>query len=431
MASDLNLASPDTSITVTIGDQPFSSSLDFTADPVAISLTGLVLEVKNTPVPAAPSTILVDEASDILVSVSSSPVENTIEISSTDLPSVSVAPADIPEITVFDSQSLIFNLIDLDDIVGQPDDGDIIVFDGDTNTFIFDSNAGQGGSLSADVEVTNLDDALGDAIGMTYQEGASIQGIVRDILEPSKPFISHIDLELGCLGTTTSSFVPRGASFTVSKLDLFFDRKDSLVAGTRVKLYYNGNLLAQSSPIPEEKPEKISITAAGASNWASSDDLDFLEVQVIYNDDLQYFSRKIPIYRVTPMGIFPTSLSDDDLVGLGEDAFLALNTSDGRDYDGGHTRHQRVSLLQGSVFSEDPSKSLIISIPSNYDLDVIAEVTGDVGTADMTNSFSRIGDSTFTAYNIFKGVDEYSVYLYRSNQTGALKSKSSLRVKVL
>ena len=183
MSSELNLASPDTSITVTIGGQPFSSSLDFTADPVAISLTGVVLEVKNTPVPEAPSTILVDEASDILVSVSSSPVENTIEISSTDLPSVSVSPVEIPEITVFDSQSLIFNLVDLDDIVGQPDDGDIIVFDGSTNTFIFDSNAGQGGSLSADVEVTNLDDALGDAVGMSYQEGASIQGIVRDILE--------------------------------------------------------------------------------------------------------------------------------------------------------------------------------------------------------------------------------------------------------
>ena len=430
MSSELNLASPDTSITVTIGGQPFSSSLDFTADPVAISLTGVVLEVKNTPVPEAPSTILVDEASDILVSVSSSPVENTIEISSTDLPSVSVSPVEIPEITVFDSQSLIFNLVDLDDIVGQPDDGDIIVFDGSTNTFIFDSNAGQGGSLSADVEVTNLDDALGDAVGMSYQEGASIQGIVRDILEPTKPFVYGYKLELECLGAETSQYVFKGAFFKLKSLRLYFDRHEALVAGSRVSVFYNDAEISASTIITSTPDPIVDIPFSSNLSWASSNDSDVLKVRIVYDSDGQYYEKRIPIYRVEPMALFATSLSDQQIIDAGDLAFVALRNTEGLDFDGGHTRSDRASVLSGSVNSESPLNHTVLAIPAEYTLDTISEITGGFGTADMTESFHLVSENTFKAFPSAQGVDEYNVYLYRSNQTGALKSKSSLRVKV-
>lgn len=431
MSSALNLASPDTSITVTLGDQPFSSSLDFTPSPAAISLTGFVLEVQNTPVPPAPSTVVVDGSSDVSVSVSSETTQNVVQVSSVEVPSVSVDATVVPEITVFDTQSLIFNLIDLDDIVGQPGDGDIIVYNGDTNTFIFDSNAGQGGVLSADVDVTNNDDALGDAIGMTYQEGASIQGVVRDILEPVKPFIYAHKLEIGCLDSDMSNYVFAGAVFKLSSMRLYFDRHQALVPGSRVSVFYNDTEIATSTTIPATPSPIVDIPASNNVTWASSTDTDFLKVRVIYNDDGQYFEKRIPIYRVQPMALFVTSLTDDDIIALGaSEATGFLRQLEGRDYDGGHTRSDRAALLSGSVNSESPLYDTILAIPSDYALETITEITGGFGTADMTDSFHLISGDEFKLWPGSPGVDEYNVYLYRSNQKGALKSKSSLRVKV-
>lgn len=431
MASDINLAHPNTDIVVKIGTTPFESSLSVVNPSAEItSVTGFLLDV--TIPQTSPSVVSVPSGVEsVSVSVDSPPESNTIEVSSVEIPSAFVLAQDIPEITVLDSQSLIFNLVDLDDIVGQPDDGDIIVFDGDTNTFIFDSNAGQGGSLSADVEVTNLDGALGDAIGMTYQEGASIQGIVRDILEPTKPFVADYDLNMSSASGDSSSFVVSGNNFIINSVDLFFEREEALVPGTRIEAYYNDVLVAQSPVITENQGQRISVSSSGSLSWASDSNKDFVELKVFYDSDGLFFSKKLPIYRVNPITMVPTNYSNESILGVGAAALTLFYSSEGVVHSGGHSLYYKYSDLKGSVHSESPDNSIVLFIPSDYTLDSIVEMTGGFGTADMTNSFSLVSEDPITVHPAIPGLDEYSVYLYRSNQNGALKSNSSLRVKVL
>lgn len=430
MPSDLNLASPNTEVTLTIGSA-FSTTAEIVAEEASISTSGVVLSIENTPVPVAPSTILVDEAQDISVEISNPSTTNVIEIAPADLPEIFVDAIEVPSIVVYDSTSLVFNLVDLDDIVGDPQDGDIIIYDGDTNTFIFDQNPGQGGAFSTDVEVTNNELAMGDALGMTYEEGSSIQGAIRDILTPVKPAIVDYKLNFSCQQTITSSYVVPGSIFSVDSIQLYFDRYESLVEGSIISAYKDDILLGHSLPITSDKSPRVNIPNSGALFWDSGTNSDYIEIRVPYNQDGQYYSKRLPIYSVSPVSMFVTNQTDESILAMGSEAFVILRMQQGRDHDGGHFLSRRYAELNGSTHTEDPRYHLILSIPSEYELDSIVETVGGSGAADMTNSFYRINDEPITVFPNNSGVDEFDVYLYRSNQTGALKEKSSLRVNVL
>ena len=70
--------------------------------------------------------------------------------------------------------------------------------------------------------------------------------------------------------------------------------------------------------------------------------------------------------------------------------------------------------------SESSEKFCYVAIPENFSLESIAEVSSGVGVADMSSSFTKVSDEVFTVFPSVPTVDEYNVYLYRSNQTGAL-----------
>ena len=127
----------------------------------------------------------------------------------------------------------------------------------------------------------------------------------------------------------------------------------------------------------------------------------------------------------------PTNYSNESILGVGAAALTLFYSSEGVVHSGGHSLYYKYSDLKGSVHSESPDNSIVLFIPSDYTLDSIVEMTGGFGTADMTNSFSLVSEDPITVHPAIPGLDEYSVYLYRSNQNGALKSNSSLRVKVL
>ena len=75
----------------------------------------------------------------------------------------------------------------LTDVSGTPSDGQTILYDASTNTFYFgDVSTSGGGSseLSSPIEVTNTSNILADSAGSTYNEGESVETVIRDILAP-------------------------------------------------------------------------------------------------------------------------------------------------------------------------------------------------------------------------------------------------------
>ena len=378
--------------------------------------------------------------SDSSLSVSvSQPSTPSVTISETGSHSVSVSAGSIPSTTVVapspssvevtNTVGMAFRIQDLDDVIGTPQDGETLVYDASAGGFVFDFDAGSGGVFTTDVEVTNTDLAMGDATGMTYQDGSSIQRAIVDILNPQKPFIYDYDLQLEYLGSGVSNYVLNGSNFQIKSLRMFFERSNQLVQGTRVEVYYHGDKISQSSDIPANKPEYIDITGSSVINWASDGDSDSLKFRVYYSDT-EYYEKIAPIYKVDPISLFTTILTNDQIIAHGNDAFGILRSGSGADFDGGHERAERASVLDGSEYSEDEARSCVISIPVGFSLETITELVDGVGTADMTDSFELIREESFPAYAGLSGLDQYDVYLYRSKQPGALKSKSSLRVKV-
>ncbi len=86
----------------------------------------------------------------------------------------------------------------------------------------------------------------------------------------------------------------------------------------------------------------------------------------------------------------------------------------------------RYITLQGSENTQSADNYTWFSIPSDYNISSITEIVSEEGVANRTFSFQRIGDlSTYPNLSA-----AYSVYLYRSNQKGALSAQSSLRIKL-
>jgi len=380
---------------------------------VSVSDTSLSVSVSQ---PSTPSVTVSENAS------------HSVSVAAVSIPSTTVVAPSPSSVEVSNTIGMAFRIQDLDDVIGTPQDGETLVYDASVGGFVFDFDAGSGGVFTTDVEVTNTDLAMGDATGMTYQDGSSIQRAIVDILNPQKPFIYDYDLQLEYLGSGVSNYVLNGSNFQLKSFRAFFERGDQIFQGSRVELYYNGNNIAQSAEL-SGNVEFVDITGSSVIQWSSSGNSDSIKIRVYYSEN-EYYEKIAPIYKVNPIALFTTTLTADEIIAHGNDAFGILKDGQGSDYDGGHERAERASILEGSSHSEDYTKSCIISVPVSFTLETITEMVDGVGTADMTDSFELIREDPFPAYAGLLGLDEYNVYLYRSKQPGALKSKSSLRVKV-
>lgn len=367
------------------------------------------------------------------ISVSSQAPQD-ISVSSASAPGVSVNVPSSPSIEVTDVVSLSKKLIDLDDVLAVPEDGQTLVFDEDQNGFVFDFTTGGSGSLSADLESTNTSNVLGDANGAVYQEGDSLESILRDIVDPNDAGIEffHLEIESGN-GALTGEYVVFGTTWSVDSLVVRLSRNSRIPSNKRVALFINGSLQSQSPSFSDWSTQNEVSFTSGSHPFVPTP--EFLEIRIpkssggLTGED--YLSKKIYLKKVVPIALYVSNISDVlSIENALSNAVEQLRNTPGFDYDGGHQYETKSSILKGSENSESSENFVYIAVPEDYTLESIAEFSSGVGVADMTNSFTLVSSQVFKTFPNTIGVDEYNVYLYRSNQTGALKSTSSLRVKV-
>ena len=136
---------------------------------------------------------------------------------------------------------------------GTPSDGQTILYDASTNTFYFgDVSTSGGGSseLSSPIEVTNTSNILADSAGSTYNEGESVETVIRDILAPDDAGIEFYDLEIRSgNGALTGEYIVYGTGWRVDSLTVRLERNERIPAGERIQLFLNDNptLLGQSN----------------------------------------------------------------------------------------------------------------------------------------------------------------------------------------
>ena len=96
--------------------------------------------------------------------------------------------------------------------------------------------------------MTNDDSAIGDALGITYPDGTQISSVIADILAPQNAYVENYNLQLEVLTPFGKLRLERNP-FKVFRLELYLDRFDSIPSGSRIKLYYNDEYLAQSQEV--------------------------------------------------------------------------------------------------------------------------------------------------------------------------------------
>lgn len=370
--------------------------------------------------------IQVQETSSPSVTVTASPGV-VISVADQSLPSISISDQSSPSISILNSSSPSVSV----NTASSP--GIDISLDPLPQIQVTQGPLGGGGggsTVTGDIEVTNDDSAIGDALGATYVSGTEVTSIIADILAPRNPYVEDYNLKLKSLDAPSGEYVLKGTLFKVLSLELYLDRFDSIPNGARIKLYYNDEYLSQSQQIsPNGKRGMVKLSYAGNITWASSNDFDNLEVEIPHTLGGSH-REKIPIQQVNPIALYVSSTDTQTFLDAPTSAIEFLRMGLGASYDGAHQTASKTATLLGSESSEDKTRYVYIAVPESYNLDTITESAGNFGTSDLTNSFYKISESVFPTWHVIPGQDEYNVYLYRSIQPGALKQKSSLRVKV-
>ena len=80
-------------------------------------------------------------------------------------------------------------LRDLEDIVGDPESGQILFYNSGQNNFQFRDNQGAGSgesdeNINSPIQVTNTDGAFSTLVGQTIETGTSVTSVLSSILNP-------------------------------------------------------------------------------------------------------------------------------------------------------------------------------------------------------------------------------------------------------
>lgn len=339
------------------------------------------------------------------------------------LGSVDVSP-ESPAVISINTNSAQITLAEL--VGGTPEDGQVIVYDTTTNTFIYDYSTGGGGSLSSSLVSTNKDSAVGDAVAKVYQENDSHESIIRDILSPEGPVIRSAKINYS---KVSSGFnVPANTISRIESIVFEFMFPDRLSSTFPIQVRIGNDVIATSTSFPSDygstRKTTVSFSGSGiparshgtisplrisSSHQVASGTNDFHFEENIYHGRAAFISSH-PDFEGTPSN--PISFLVSRIDGFG--------VPDSDESNGQHL------VLNGSDRTEDSENYTWLAIPTEFDLVSIGEIVAEEGVANRTFSFTRVGDEH--TYALANG--SYSVYLYRSNQKGALSQNSSLSIKL-
>ena len=336
------------------------------------------------------------------------------------LGNVSVTP-EVPAVISINTNSAQVTLAEL--ISGTPQDGQVIVFDATTNTFLYDFSSGGAGNLISDLEVTNRSTAIGDAVAQSYEANDSQEGILRDILSPKSPVIT--DVKFNWRKASSGTSLPGNVLSSLEYAEIEFMFPERLGDGAW-QVYLDGNFAGQTSQLPSDYGQSSKAIIYNLPLVVSGEygQIKSFELRSTYDDngisrDFSYegnfsFGKHAWISHASNANeADPISELTGDI-----DFYSApFSVQNGPQY----------VTLKGTSDTQDSDNFTWFAIPSEFTVHSISEIVGDSGVANRTFSFSRVGN-LFTYPLPNNG--SYSVYLYRSNQKGALSAESSLRIKL-
>lgn len=339
------------------------------------------------------------------------------------LGSVDVSP-ETPAVISINTNSAQITLAEL--VGGTPEDGQVIVYDTTTNTFIYDYSTGGGGSLSSSLVSTNKDSAVGDAVARVYQENDSHESIIRDILSPEGPVIRSAKINYSKISSGFN--VPANTISRIESIVLEFMFPDRLSSTFPIQVRIGNDVVATSTSFPSDygSTRKSTVQFSGpgipalshgtisplkisSSHQTETGTNPFHFEENVYHGRAAFISSH-PDFEGTPSN--PISFLVSRIDGFG--------VPDSDESSGQHL------VLNGSDRTEDSENYTWLAIPTEFDLVSIGEIVAEEGVANRTFSFTRVdGEHTYALAN-----GSYSVYLYRSNQKGALSQNSSLSIKL-
>lgn len=339
------------------------------------------------------------------------------------LGSVDVSP-ETPAVISINTNSAQITLAEL--VGGTPLDGQVIVYDTTTNTFIYDYPAGSGGSLSSSLVSTNKDSGVGDAVAKVYQENDSHESIIRDILSPEGPVIRSAKINYS---NVSSGFnVPANKITSIDSIVLEFMFPNRLSSQQQIEVRIGNAVVATSSSFPSDygSTRKATVRFSGAGIPAlNHGTISPLRISSRYNtatgSTIFHFEENIYHGRAAWISSHP----DFESTPSNPISFLSTRIDCFGVPDSDESDDQSL-VLNGSERTEDSENYTWLAIPTEFDLVSVGEVVANEGVANRTFSFTRVGDEH--TYALANGA--YSVYLYRSNQKGALSQNSSLSIKL-
>lgn len=322
-------------------------------------------------------------------------------------------------------------LRDLEDVVGDPSSGQVLVYNEGENNFQFsDQTGGDGGGGDGDDEeltdyaitVTNTDGAFSTIKGYTYEALTNMTDVLNDILNP----YTRTSVSLESLRGAEN-----GASLVASSSRNF-------EVGTSVtldKIYYI------VGDVNKVKDGSLSLLRDGASHQSLPEVATFdVPIDPVINS--QYNSLALDTYKIT---------------------FVDNGNPNGQEYDGasnlillswryrvGVSAHPTIPTdnasattvynnLQDSSLENDPGSNPLSftcteenASDSNYTFLIWPSGYGVLDSAlqnnstDVTADFVLVGEYTVTNVNDVN----ISYYIYRTNDTGAFNDDVVLTVKL-
>ena len=326
--------------------------------------------------------------------------------------------------------STVKRLRDLEDVIGDPESGQILFYNSGQNNFQFRDNQGAGSGESDEnineaIEVTNTDGAFSTLIGQTFETGTSITSVLSSILNPYvKTSISGLTL-IGTrnnspLQVTSVRNVEVGTTVVLNSFSYNIGDSDK-VKEDSVSLVRNGE--SHQSGLPDEESNTVSmspvITATKTIPGSDSYKMTMVDDGNSNNIEYDLSSSSVSInwmYRVR------LSASSVDVTNNDTASSMFNDTADSvLMNDPGSSRFD----LECTSSNAQDGKFTYIAIPEAFG--TLSSVLQNSST-DVTADFSLVTDGTLTVENS-NGVS-IAYYIYRTNDTGAFNDGITLNVKL-
>jgi len=320
----------------------------------------------------------------------------------------------------------ILRLRDLEDIKGDPESGQVLVYNQGENNFQFqdqqEGSAGGDDLLDSAIEVTNTDGAFSAIQGSTFETGTSITQVLSQILDPyaystlsisqftatingsSQAVSSNKTLEVGST-VVLNSFtyvVTNGSQIKDDSLTLLKNGEVNVTDLPESSSTYSLSSVTEIKSSPGEVAFKLRATDEGSGNSAEKQ---------INSSELKFLWRYST--RLAASSTIPASNGQATLLyGDSVDAVQVADPGSG-------------SIdLDCNAQNIDPDNYTFLMIPESFG--TLRSVILNNST-DVTADFIQVTSSTFTATNDH-GVG-VSYYIYRTNDPGAFSDSSTLTIK--